>query len=57
MELFIKVSLGLTIVGVLARFLALVVLDYPRCSEITRGEEAIYIVLGLCWLAWGRSVL
>lgn len=58
MDLFIKISMCISIVGVILRGLLVAFAScYPRIVSYDRWEDVLYIFSGLVWAFWAWSLV
>jgi hypothetical protein len=58
MKAFIITSLVLAAIGGLARLILLAIVDYPRNTKgISRGDDALHVVVAIVWCAWAWVAL
>lgn len=57
METFIKTVLVMFIISPLLRLFLLAQVDYPRTNKVSRGEEALTIIVHTCFAIWAYSTL
>lgn len=57
MDNFIITSIALAGFGGLIRLGALVLLDYPRNTQTSRGTDAFGVLIAIAWCGWGIHLL